>query len=171
MTQNCHSHKYVGSFKADILAEIEKLLLEKYMAGKQKVIDETALKHMKLTGSMAAFRQDKVLYVHQIVNVQPFQTLRLHPTLVEQFNEQTFVWGVHVDRQHLVRAVIISALNTMGNTRDLRELLPECVHSVLPAFDSDECHLTPLEVAEFKTTNATNLSLISFQLIMQTIKA
>jgi len=134
------------------------------------VVDDFALKHRNLTRSIAAFRLGLKHYQHQLVYSQPFQCKPLHSSLVDDFKDHIASWDVHLDRQHRVDSILVSAFNLMGNTNDLRELLPECIHPTLPLPDSSYPSLSKEKIYKFKETHKETLKLISVQVVIKSIK-
>jgi hypothetical protein len=167
---NYNTHNYPTNFKVTALNKIKSFLLTSFYNNKQKIIDEFALKHRKETASIAGFRLEGECYLHQLVYAQPFKCKPLHYSFVSEFTDYIDSWNTHLDRQHTVDNILISAFNLMGNTNDLHKLLPECIHSTLPLLDSSKPTLSIEEINSFKELYSETLKLIGVQVVIKSIK-
>lgn len=164
-------HKYDLDFRTKILNKIIEYITAAVEKSKQEKVNEIALQHRERTGSVAGFRFRKKGYRHQLVSDPCFKLKPLHPGLVDSFLPHLEDWERHEGRQHEVRNFLIHILNIMGNINDLYNLLPECLHSVLPDCDAEIGTLSEERVKQFTEEYRQSIQQIKVQIVMQTLKA
>lgn len=170
-SQNYYLQEYPNDFRVNILKKVKDYLTDTFDESTQRTVDDIAIRHRNLTQSPAGFRFKKQHFTHSQNQDEPEYKLQLlHPSLEDEFEIHLANWAAQRERQRKVDKTVGAALNIMGNTADLREMLPECIHCILPAADSVQLYLPVEKILKFKDQHADTLDLIKVQLVMKSLK-